>query len=90
MGWISIMLGGRGPTRCWRRLCRVRLSIRSVSWNQAGDGDDSVVVRMEDGRTVCASLLIGADGFGSRVRRLLAGEKKCQTKYNGQVSSGFI
>jgi len=47
--------------------------------------DDSVLVTLEDGRTVRASLLIGADGFGSKVRRLLAGDKKCRTRYNGQL-----
>ena len=46
---------------------------------------DGVEVEFEDGRCVRALLLIGADGAGSAVRRLVAGEHACHTKYNGQL-----
>lgn len=43
--------------------------IRPASMAQADFDSGKVVVRLEDGRPLAASLLVGADGAGSRVRR---------------------
>ena len=46
---------------------------------------DTVDIEFAGGHSVRASLLVGADGAGSAVRRMVAGEAACLTKYNGQL-----
>jgi len=53
--------------------------------DETGKKNGAVKVTLEDGRTIQTSLLIGADGFGSKVRQLLAGEKMCETRFNDQL-----
>ena len=46
---------------------------------------ETVDIEFAGGHSVRASLLVGADGAGSAVRRMVAGEAACLTKYNGQL-----
>ena len=61
-------------------------SFESIADETTGKKNGAVKVTLEDGRTIQTSLLIGADGFGSKVRQMLAGDKMCKTRFNNQVS----
>jgi len=72
-------------------------SYRESTDDNNDDGHGTVEIQFEDGRTVQTSLLIGADGAGSKLRRILAHEnantahtqktaaKSYETRYNGQL-----
>lgn len=50
-----------------------------------GEDDESLDISFDNGHRVRAALLVGADGVGSVVRRLVAGDAACETRYNGQL-----
>mmetsp|Transcript_45574 Transcript_45574/g.89035 ORF Transcript_45574/g.89035 Transcript_45574/m.89035 type:complete len:516 (-) Transcript_45574:27-1574(-) len=71
----------------------VHCGARFASYRQS-DGDETVDVQFADGRSVRASLLIGCDGAGSAVRRVMAHAKNKDpkkadasyaTRYSGQL-----
>eukprot|EP00746_Dinoflagellata_sp_MGD_P165502 gnl/MRDRNA2_/MRDRNA2_94813_c0_seq1.p1 gnl/MRDRNA2_/MRDRNA2_94813_c0~~gnl/MRDRNA2_/MRDRNA2_94813_c0_seq1.p1 ORF type:complete len:592 (+),score=134.09 gnl/MRDRNA2_/MRDRNA2_94813_c0_seq1:255-1778(+) len=47
--------------------------------------DEALDISFDNGQHVRASLLVGADGVGSVVRRLVAGDAACETQYSGQL-----
>lgn len=62
----------------------VHCDCRLLSYQHDSEAD-RVEVAFSDGQRVSALLLIGADGVGSAVRRLLAGDRACRTRYSGQL-----
>ncbi len=51
---------------------------------------DSVVAVSNDGQTIQGKYLVGADGVGSKVRRLLNPESNSDKRYAGYLGLGFI
>merc|ERR1740129_2722193 len=56
------------PSKAIHTGCKLS-SFESVSDDKTGRKNGAVRVTLEDGRTIETSLLIGADGFGSKVRQ---------------------
>ena len=73
----------------------VHCGARFQSYRESADKVDTVEIQFEDGQTVQTSLLIGADGAGSKLRRILAhgnarhtdktAAQSYETRYNGQL-----
>ncbi|MDM1295363.1 FAD-dependent monooxygenase [Sphingobacterium sp. N143] len=51
---------------------------------------DSVVAVSSDGQQITGKYLVGSDGVGSKVRRLLNPESKSDKRYAGYLGLGFI
>jgi len=86
VGWARAheVLARAVPPEAIHAGCKLA-SFAPVEDEKTGKKHGAVKVTLEDGRTIHTSLLVGADGFGSKVRQLLAGDKMCETRFNDQL-----
>uniref|UniRef100_A0A6U5LL77 FAD-binding domain-containing protein n=1 Tax=Corethron hystrix TaxID=216773 RepID=A0A6U5LL77_9STRA len=86
IGWARAheVLARAVPPEVVHTDCKLE-SFESMADETTGKKNSAVKVTLEDGRTIATSLLIGADGFGSKVRQMLAGDRKCKTRFNNQL-----
>jgi len=86
IGWARAheVLARAVPPEAIHTGCKLK-SFEAIADETTGNKNGAVTVKLEDGRTITTSLLIGADGFGSKVRQLLSGDKMCETRFNNQL-----